>query len=115
MGLLPYFLKMIELSPPRHGAAAMEQGEPGRVIEQMLTSTGLTPRETGTVTVWNEWPDVDLAVRALAAAGPSVLAIRAVGPERFSAAMRDVIEPLYQPEVGVRISSEFGWITAATA
>src|SRR5215831_18632111 len=42
VGLVPYFLKMIELSPPSHGEASMQQGDTGRpgVIEDMLTSTG---------------------------------------------------------------------------
>ena len=38
MGLMPYFAKMIELSPPDHGTASMEQGDTGRrgVMEDML-------------------------------------------------------------------------------
>jgi len=30
----------------------------------------------------------------------------------FCAALREVIEPLHVPGVGIRIASEFGWITA---
>ena len=114
LGLMPYFLKMIELSPPSHGEASLEQGDTGRagVIEEMLTSTGFTPRAQGTVTVVNEWPDVDIAVRALAAAGPSVPAINAVGFDNFCEALRDAIEPLQADGVGIRIASELGWITA---
>ena len=71
LGLMPYFLKAIELSPPSHGEATIRQGDTGRpgAIEEMLASAGLTPRARGTVTVINEWPDAGLAVRALAAAG----------------------------------------------
>ena len=114
LGLLPYFLKVIELSPPSHGDASLQQGATGRagVIEEMLTSTGFSPRRRGTVTVVNEWPDVDTAVRALAAAGPSVPAIETVGYDRFSAALRDVIEPMQVAGVGIRVASELGWITA---
>ena len=114
LGLLPYFLKVIELSPPSHGEASLQQGVTGRdgVIEEMLTSTGFSPRQRGTVTVVNEWPDVDTAVRALAAAGPSVPAIETVGFDTFSAALRDVIEPMQAAGVGIRIASELGWITA---
>lgn len=114
LGLLPYFLKVIELSPPSHGAASLQQGDTGRagVIEEMLTSTGFSPRQGGTVTVVNEWPDVDIAVRALAAAGPSVPAINAVGFDAFCEALREVIEPLQGDGVGIRIVSELGWITA---
>jgi len=42
LGLMPYFFKVIELSPPTHGAASMEQGDTGRpgVVEDMLATTG---------------------------------------------------------------------------
>jgi SAM-dependent methyltransferase len=114
VGLLPYFLKVIELSPPSHGEASLQQGDTGRpgVVEEMLTSTGYRLRERGAVSVVNEWPDVDLAVRALAAAGPSVPAIDAVGLDAFRDALRDVIGPMHVPGVGIRITSELGWITA---
>ena len=78
----------------------------------MLVSAGFTPRERGTVTVINEWPDATLAVRALAAAGPSVPAIQAAGPGPFCQALQEAIEPLHIPGTGIRIASELGWITA---
>jgi len=114
LGLMPYFLKAIEMSPPSHGEATIRQGhtgEPG-VIEEMLSSAGFTQCERGTVTVTNEWPDAELAIRAMAAAGPSVPAIQAAGYDQFCQALREVIEPLHIPGVGIRIASEFGWITA---
>jgi len=113
IGLLPYFLKVIELSPPSHAKATREQGDTGRpgVVEAMLTATGFRLRERGTVTVVSEWPDVELAVRALAAAGPSVPAIRAVGFERFCEALQGVLAPMHIPGLGIRVASEFGWIT----
>jgi SAM-dependent methyltransferase len=114
VGLLPYFLKTIELSPPSHGEATIRQGHTGRpgVIEEMLAPAGFVPRRRGTVTVTNEWPDAGLAVRALAAAGPSVPAIQAAGLGPFCQALREVIEPLHTPGAGIRIASELGWITA---
>jgi SAM-dependent methyltransferase len=115
LGLMPYFLKVIELSPPTHAAASMEQGDTGRrgVIEDMLAATGFELIERGAVNVVNEWPDVATAVRALAAAGPSVPAIEAVGYDRFCEELGEVVAPLHRPDVGVRIDSEFGWVTAA--
>ena len=59
----------------------------------------------------NEWPDAGLAVRALAAAGPSVPPIQATGYGPFCRALREVIEPLDIPGAGIRIASELGWIT----
>jgi SAM-dependent methyltransferase len=114
LGLMPYFLKVIELSPPSHGEASMQQGDTGRpgVVEEMLTAAGFALLQRGTVTVVNEWPDVDTAVRALAAAGPSVPAIRAVGLEVFCEAVHDAIAPLHVPGIGVRITSELDWVVA---
>ena len=117
LGLMPYFLKMIELSPTDHGTASVEQGDTGRrgVVEDMLGATGFELVERGTVEVVNEWPEVGTAVSALAAAGPSVPAIEAVGYEAFCEAMREVISPFCDREVGVRLTSEFGWTTAKAA
>ena len=112
MGLLPYFLAIIEHSPPSHQSATMELGETGDVVEGMLDATGFDVVAQGTVEVVNEWPDVDTAVRALAAAGPAVPAIESVGYDAFCEALRDVVTPQHDPNVGVRISSELGWVTA---
>jgi SAM-dependent methyltransferase len=112
LGLMPYFLKVIELSPAGHGSASTEQGDTQNVIEDMLRATGFGDLERGTVNVVNEWPDVSTAVRALAAAGPSVPAIAAVGYDEFCGALAEVMGPLYVDGLGVRITSEFGWVTA---
>ena len=113
---MPYFLKVIELSPPSHSEKTREQGDTGRlgVIEDMLLSTGFHALDRGTVNVTNEWPDLETAVRALAAAGPSIPAIEAVGYEAFCDALGEVIEPLHVDGLGIRISSEFGWTTASS-
>lgn len=114
LGLMPYFLKVLELSPPSHVEATMDQGDTGRagVIEDMLTATGFQPRERGSVTVVNEWPDIDIAVRALAAAGPSIPAISRVGYDQFCESIAEAIAPMAVPGIGICIASEFGWITA---
>ena len=114
LGLMPYFLKVIELSPQAHGDASLQQGDTGRpgVIEDMLTAAGFDVLERGAVTVVNEWPNPDIAIRALTAAGPSIPAIDAVGLDAFSDALSGVIQPLHAPGTGIRISSELGWVTA---
>jgi SAM-dependent methyltransferase len=112
MGLLPYFMTIIELSPESHQSATMELGETGDVIEAMLGRTQFEVHERGTVEVTNEWPDVETAIRSLAAAGPAVPAIEAVGYDTFCGALRNVITPLHDPRTGVRISSDLGWVTA---
>jgi SAM-dependent methyltransferase len=115
LGLMPFFLKVVELSPPSHVEATMEQGDTGRrgVIEDMLAGAGFDVTERGTVDVVNEWPDVATAVRALAASGPSVPAIEAVGYQDFCTQLAEAMSPLYDPHLGVRVTSEFGWLTAS--
>ncbi len=115
LGLMPYFLKVIELSPASHGTASLEQGDTQNVIVEMMRASGFHDIERGTVDVVNEWPDVPTAVRALAAAGPSVPAIEAVGYDEFCASLTEAITPLYVDGLGVRITSEFGWATARSA
>jgi SAM-dependent methyltransferase len=112
LGLMPYFLKVIELSPASHGTASMDQVDTQNVIEDMLTATGFSDVKRGAVDVVNEWPDVSTAVRALAAAGPSVPAIEAVGYEESCGTVAEVVARLYVNGLGVRITSEFGWVTA---
>jgi len=112
LGLMSYFATLVELSPPSHAEATLNQGNTGRpgVAEQMLADAGLEFVDRGTAQVVNEWPDVDLAVRALAAAGPSWPALQQAGYDRFDAALREAIGPLWTEGLGVRIVSEFGWI-----
>ncbi len=112
MGLMSYFLTIINNSPPSHGAATVDIGGTGAVVEDMLRSTGFVIDAKGAVEVVNEWPDVATAVRALAAAGPSVPAIESIGYDGFCAALRDVVEPMCDPDVGVRVTSDLGWVTA---
>lgn len=111
MGLLPYFLTINEHSPPSHQAANVQLGETSDVIADMLSATGFEVLRQGSVEVINEWPDVDTAVRALAAAGPSVPAIDAIGYNAVCRALHDVVVGWHGP-AGVRVSSELGWVTA---
>jgi hypothetical protein len=64
------------------------------------------------VEVDNEWTEVATAVRALAAAGPSVPAIESVGYDAFCEALAEALEPLYDEDLGVRVVSGFGWVVA---
>ena len=112
LGLMPYFAALVELSPASHVDATINQGDTGRpgIAEQMLADAGLDFVERGTAQVVNEWPDLDLAVRAAASAGPSWPALQEVGYERYADAVREALRPLCTEGLGVRIVSEFGWI-----
>ena len=112
LGLMPYFAALLEMSPPDHVDATINQGDTGRpgVAEQMLADAGLEFADRGTAKVINEWPDLDLAVRGLASAGPSWPALQQVGYDKFASAIREAIRPLFSDGLGVRIVSEFGWV-----
>ena len=112
MGLLPYFAALLELSPAAHIEATASQGDTGRpgVAEQMLADARLEFAGRGTAEVINELPDLDLAVRALAAAGPSWPALQHAGDDLFALVMLEALRPLHVEGLGVRMVSEFGWI-----
>ncbi len=114
MGLLPYFMTVAENSPTSHLEATLGQAETGRpgVAEDLIASAGLTVVDRGAVQVTAEFPDLDLFTRAAVAAGPSVPAIEQMGEERFREALAAAYADAVEPGIGLRISSEFGWVTA---
>ena len=114
LGLLPYFMTVATMSPPSHAEATLTQGGTGRpgTVEAMLETAGLRLDSRGSVTVWAEWPDLDIAVRALAAAGPSQPAITHSGRDQFAAELRKALAPLEDEDIGLRLSNEFGYATS---
>jgi SAM-dependent methyltransferase len=114
LGLLPYFMAVAQNSPPSHVEATLDQGQTGRpgVAEAMLESAGLRVLARGAVTVTNEFPDLDTFTRAALSAGPSFPAIEQVGEEQFKQVLDTAYAHADAPGLGVRIASEFGWLTA---
>ena len=114
LGLLPYFMTVAEHSPESHLAATLGQAETGRpgVAEEMVVSAGMQVTDRGAVQVSGEFPDIDLFTRAAAAAGPSFPAIEQIGEERFREALAAAFADAVEPGIGLRITSEFGWVTA---
>lgn len=78
----------------------------------MLASSGLEFLERGRVEVVNEWPDLTTAARALASSGPAVPAIENVGYDAFVEELVEAFSGMHDSQVGVRVTSEFGWATA---
>jgi SAM-dependent methyltransferase len=117
LGLLPYFTALASMSPTAHTAALVGQSDTGRpgVAEAMFATAGLTVVRRGASRVVNEWPDAELAVRALAAAGPSWPALHELGFEGFRSAMLPVVAALADADGSVRIVSEFGWLIGERA
>jgi len=114
LGLLPFFLKIGEHSPPEHVAATLQQGATGRrgTVEDMLAASGLELLERGRVEVVNEFPDLPAMARGLASSGPAVPAIEHIGYDAFVEELKEAFSGLDDPQLGVRITSEFGWATA---
>ncbi len=114
LGLLPYFVAVAMNSPPSHQQATLSQGQTGRpgVAEALLESAGLRVLDRGAVAVTNEFPDMDTFTRAAVAAGPSFPAVEKIGEDRFRRALDDAYADKLAPGVGLRITSEFGWLTA---
>ena len=111
---LAYFMALVDISPPEHiqeSMVGMAAGRPG-VAEKLLTDAGLEVLERGEVDVTSEWPDVATAVLAVRAAGPSWPAIQQVGIAKFEEAMSAALTPVMDEQLGIRLTSEFFWITA---
>jgi SAM-dependent methyltransferase len=111
---LAYFMALVDISPPEHiqeSIVGMTAGRPG-VMEKLLTDAGLEVLERGPVDVVSEWPDVPTAVQALRAQGPSWPAIQQVGLPKFDEVMTAALANVLDPQLGIRLTSEFFWITA---
>jgi SAM-dependent methyltransferase len=80
-------------------------GRPG-VAEQLMHEAGLEPGTRTRLKFHWEFPDVDLAARALAATGPAHLAIKNLGEAAFMASAREAAAGLYVEGVGVRAEVE---------
>lgn len=111
MGLLPFFMAVMALSPTDHAEAVASQGETQGAAHEMFDDVGIEVVGQGTVTITNEWPDLDLAVRALASTGPAWPALQAHGEGVFRDVVGDALAPFLTEDAGVRVSSDFGWTT----
>jgi SAM-dependent methyltransferase len=116
LGLLPYFMAVAQNSPPSHAQATVDQGATGRpgVAEALLESAGLRVLNRGAVSVTNEFPDLETFCRAAVAAGPSVPAVAQIGEDQFKQTLMIAFADASRQGLGVRITSELGWLIATT-
>jgi hypothetical protein len=56
---------------------------------------------------------MDTFTRAAVAAGPSFPAVESIGEDQFRLALERAYADALQPGLGLRITSEFGWLTAS--
>jgi SAM-dependent methyltransferase len=85
--------------------ALVRIGLPGNA-EQLMADAGLEPGTRTSVRLHWEFPDVDIAARALAATGPGYLAIQHIGEDAFIASARQAAAALYVEGLGVRAEVE---------
>src|SRR5215475_7959505 len=85
--------------------AMVNIGRPG-VAEQLMTEAGLEPGTRTSLRLYWEFPDIELAARALASTGPAYLAIQHIGEAAFMASAREAAAGLSVEGVGVRAEVE---------
>lgn len=114
LGPLRYFVTAAQNSPPSHVQATLGQADTGRpgVAEALLESVVLRVRDGGTVRVTYEFPDLETFTRAAVAAGPSFPVLERVGEQAFKQALVTAFADAVTPGLGLRITSEVGWLAA---
>lgn len=85
--------------------------DPG-VAEAMLESAAFVPTERGTVEIVSELPDLQLAWRAWKSTGFAFAAIRNVGEAAVRDCVLGVLEPLHEPNTGMRTAGYFDYVIA---
>jgi SAM-dependent methyltransferase len=95
-------------SPPGRQGGPFALSAPGR-LEQLVESAGLAPAVTGEAACSFDYPDGEIAWRALSAAAPFVTAIRAGGEPAVRAAVEDALAP-FQTATGVRLQNTFRYL-----
>jgi SAM-dependent methyltransferase len=108
------FRALAKTAPPSEEgelAALAEIGRPG-VAEAMLDRAGLVAVERGTVESISEWPDPEVAWRAIAAIGPAWTSIEHSGEPAVKAEVLAALEPFSSADTGVRLLSELAYLIA---
>jgi SAM-dependent methyltransferase len=114
MQIMGCFRALAETAPPCQAgdlASLAEIGRPG-VAEGMLERADLSPVERGTVESISEWPDAELAWRAIAASGPAWPSIQHSGEAAVKARVLSALAPFTSADTGVRLASELGYLIA---
>ena len=108
-----WVIALLECSPPDpSGEDLMAISQPG-AAEQLIANVGMTPVERGVTKCAQEFPDVDVAVRAYSALGPAYTAINRVGEERWSSRLKELFQPYVAASGVVRLVNEWGWVVAS--
>src|SRR5438093_6614101 len=101
------------LPPPPPGAQGPFALSEETALRSLLTSGGLTPQPMEDVDVVWSFDNLDTAMTAMLAAGPSILAIQTSGREVVSAALQRAIVPYRLANGGYRLENRFRYLVAA--
>ncbi len=101
-------------APERHASSMRRLNDiatPG-VAEDMLAASGFCVLERGSRVSTIEWPDADIAWRAVSSVGPAVPALRSNDPAILRAAVLAALEPCRDPRGGYRTRSDHRFVVA---
>ena len=103
------------LPPPRPGAPGPFALSGDGALASLLSSAGLEPQHTEDVICRFDYPDDDIALRALMASGPCVRAARHAGEAPTRDAVLESIAKFRQSDGSYRIANPFRFTLAARA
>jgi ubiquinone/menaquinone biosynthesis C-methylase UbiE len=114
MQVIGCFRALAKTAPPFETGELTSLADIGRpgIAEGMLERTGLAPVERGTVESISEWPDPEVAWRAIAAIGPAWTSIEHSGEAAVKAEVLAALEPFSSADTGVRLMSELAYVIA---
>jgi SAM-dependent methyltransferase len=100
------------LPPPPPGAGGpFALSQPG-ALEDLVESSGLTPKDSDEVPTPYEYPDVETAVRAQMSSGPAVRAAQHASEHAVSEALYQVMTRYRKPDGSVRLDNVFRYLIA---
>lgn len=111
MQAFPLFAVMGQTAPDQRDntSTMIHIGRPG-VAEQLMADAGLQPGERSSIKFFWEFPDPELAARAIASVGPAYLAIRHIGEAGFRESAIEAASALYVEGIGVRAEVEIQFL-----
>ena len=109
-----FFRIFAQRSPEQHRGSMRRLNDISEegVAEEMLAAAGFSVLERGRRTSVIEWPDAEIAWRAIASLGPAVPALRIADPAQLRCAVLDALEPCRDPRGIYRSRSDQQFVIA---
>jgi len=100
------------LPPPPPGAGGPFALSDEGALRSLVASAGLTPQSIEDVDVTWQFENLDTALAAMLAAGPSILAIQTSGHDRVRATLERAIAPFRPSDSRYRLENRFRYLLA---